>query len=566
MTPVAAQWLNLPPGNRTSFGGMLVLALLPEKVKNYRYLYNYILRPLKDVGEEKGTGFKVKVEGHHREYTKFIEISWIVQDTRGLHPLLGCKQSPAVIGGCYMCRVEGHRHYGAGPNGNKATTVYPGAVTTVSRGGSERDRQLRQRYEEAFTKNDKLKQLAWAPKARAITTKEALESAHRVETARTKTDKERAAKTEVYKEKDALTDTFGEAFDKVKRTGCDPAHAIAHLSIELLCLILNSGSMVCKPAKIKYEQEELGRFLDIKVNETTCSSVPWHATKQSVLAMTELLAQQALRVPKDWPSVSECLAAPKKMKLAEAIALCGPIGCYVVDKLDLDPDYRKIFVDTLRAASPLLLKVQPDMTRQQEAQRSLERALAELEIKLPLFWCSVTRHWLLHIIPKCRLFGSVWAWNMLPWERLHVLLKGLARGKRNMVSSFRIWYDLFDQAQTDWRPRYDQWTLECNRSSISAERWIVYNTGSVKVLGRMVPGIIDDPMMSMVQDLWTILNKEFDKLRDRYRTDVARRKKRKRNAVSIEMKDWRPSRSNLNALTEDELKWLTMDHNVQVPD
>jgi hypothetical protein len=135
-----------------------------------------------------------------------------------------------------------------------------------------------------------------------------------------------------------------------------------------------------------------------------------------------------------------------------------------------------------------------------------------------------------------------------------------------MVSSFRIWYDLFDQAQTDWRPRYDQWTLECNRSSISAERWIVYNTGSVKVLGRMVPGIIDDPMMSMVQDLWTILNKEFDKLRDRYRTDVARRKKRKRNAVSIEMKDWRPSRSNLNALTEDELKWLTMDHNVQVPD
>jgi hypothetical protein len=99
-------------------------------------------------------------------------------------------------------------------------------------------------------------------------------------------------------------------------------------------------------------------------------------------------------------------------------------------------------------------------------------AMATLECMLPAYWAQITHHLLSHADTQCRIFGSFWCQNMLPIERFHVLLKSLARGSRNLMSSIDNHYNLFDAAHTEWRgDESNTWANPPRRSSLAADRY-----------------------------------------------------------------------------------------------
>jgi hypothetical protein len=58
-------------------------------------------------------------------------------------------------------------------------------------------------------------------------------------------------------------------------------------------------------------------------------------------------------------------------------------------------------------------------------QTRLVVVLAELEILLPIYWNTSTRHYLLHMYEMILSLGNFWSVSMLGVERLHVLIKRL---------------------------------------------------------------------------------------------------------------------------------------------
>lgn len=211
--------------------------------------------------------------------------------------------------------------------------------------------------------------------------------------------------------------------------------------------------------------------------------------------MDDLLA--SLPMPTDCPDLPSFLEC-SKMKIAEAMGFLGDPGCYAISHLDMDPEYKRMFINLFRAASRLLVKVPEDEKSAQETHAALVHALAELEVRMPLYWCTITRHFLLHASEKLKEFGSFWACNMLCVERFHVLLKSMAKGSRNQMASLANNYDLFDRTQTDWRPDPTINWLAKPRGSSLAPRAIPDNAGTVEVKGARTPGTLTTKLFEQV--------------------------------------------------------------------
>jgi hypothetical protein len=103
------------------------------------------------------------------------------------------------------------------------------------------------------------------------------------------------------------------------------------------------------------------------------------------------------------------------------------MGKYMIGKLDLDESYKSAFVDLLDCFDQMQAKLPMSDDEKKKCQEKLTRTLAWLEIKLPIYWCTIVRHLLLHIIPKMETFGNIWAWGMLTMERNHTNIKGAVR-------------------------------------------------------------------------------------------------------------------------------------------
>ena len=103
------------------------------------------------------------------------------------------------------------------------------------------------------------------------------------------------------------------------------------------------------------------------------------------------------------------------------------MGKYIIGKLDLDESYKSVFVDLLDCFDQMQAKLPMSDDEKTKCQEKLTRTLAWLEIKLPMYWCTIVRHLLLHIIPKMETFGNFWAWGMLTMERNHTNIKGAVR-------------------------------------------------------------------------------------------------------------------------------------------
>lgn len=123
-----------------------------------------------------------------------------------------------------------------------------------------------------------------------------------------------------------------------------------------------------------------------------------------------------------------------KIKLHEALQIGGDIGKYMIKQLDLDTSYTSAFVDLLDCFDKKQAKLPMSDEEKGACQKKLVRTLAWLEIKLPIYWCTIVRHLLLEIIPKMDVFGAMWAFGMLTMERNHTNIKGAVRSTQVMFS------------------------------------------------------------------------------------------------------------------------------------
>ena len=98
-----------------------------------------------------------------------------------------------------------------------------------------------------------------------------------------------------------------------------------------------------------------------------------------------------------------------------------------------------------------LLQVPTDDARLAAIQKEIVECLAALECLLPVFWCTTTRHKLLHMVKYICRAGSIWAHNMLKFERMHCLLKDMVRGYKNLMQSVANTYSLLQSQLLGWQ-------------------------------------------------------------------------------------------------------------------
>jgi hypothetical protein len=151
-TPVVAELLNLPPTHRLRFASLILFGMIP-KAGNYAKLYTQLLHHnamnfeggVNENGESVGVGFEIKdvlIDSPQQPSRRVkLKIAGILNDSRGLQPDLGCKQSPARCGGCPFCRVEGIGSV-------SAKMLYPCAMSWLPRNDPLRQAMLSQIIEE----------------------------------------------------------------------------------------------------------------------------------------------------------------------------------------------------------------------------------------------------------------------------------------------------------------------------------------------------------------------------------------------------------------------------------
>lgn len=121
--------------------------------------------------------------------------------------------------------------------------------------------------------------------------------------------------------------------------------------------------------------------------------------------------------------------APKKMKIAEAMAFVGDRGLFWLRHTDMKWEMKLGFFGLIQATAKFMLK-EPQRAKIPEYHSKLVEAAVELELMLPLYWNTNTLHlFVCKAADQLLQWGAFHGQNMLHVERLHVLLKNLCRGK-----------------------------------------------------------------------------------------------------------------------------------------
>lgn len=92
MTPVVAFLLNLPPRMRYTFAGIFLLGVMPPRIRNYKFFFERMFAPLQDmILGGNGTGLEVYDGFKERRIRLWFDVTFMVEDSKGLPNPLGCK-------------------------------------------------------------------------------------------------------------------------------------------------------------------------------------------------------------------------------------------------------------------------------------------------------------------------------------------------------------------------------------------------------------------------------------------------------------------------------------------
>ena len=138
---------------------------------------------------------------------------------------------------------------------------------------------------------------------------------------------------------------------------------------------------------------------------------------------------------------------------------------------------------------------------------------------------------------------------MLGVERLHVMIKKLAKSAKNIMVSIQKNNDRLIQSQLQWR--YDpshKWATKGRQSNFMNKQPIPQMNGDAQPRGGLRMIKVSKTLFKYLQDEWTIKSKPFDKFRDKYYTYVRRCKREKTQPVPLAQ--WQYDRNKANSEEE----------------
>ncbi len=187
------------------------------------------------------------------------------------------------------------------------------------------------------------------------------------------------------------------------------------------------------------------------------------------------------------------------------------------------------------------------------------RVLAKLEVLLPVYWNTSTRHFLLHTFDFIRNLGHFWAFSMLGVERLHVMVKRLGKSKRNIMKSIQTHNDDYITSQLQWRHNGNhKWVNKQGRSSFQMKQPIPLALGIVEPTGAMTNTTADALLFRLLEDEWAVKNTSFENFRYKYRAYARNAEQKKK--VPVAFRHWQLVKNRKN--TKVQRRWQSMSNKI----
>jgi hypothetical protein len=349
-------------------------------------------------------------------------------------------------------------------------------------------------------------------------------------------------------------------FDVVHHTVNDPMHEIVNTVKDILGLMSNKGTQRFTNKRRKTEKS-FSRFTELGARQR-----PFFILEDQLQDELDMLVK-SLRLPSAWPALRHMFKHLGRMSSSEALLFAGSLGVYLIQFADFgtNTNLKPLLIDLLLALELVQAHVHTDVTLDL-LEAELVRVLADLEVILPMTWCSSVRHILLHLCLFIRRCGPFHTFSMLSFERWHTLFKKLARATHHVMSSIQHHYSMVWSSNVWQCPSQGgvRWIHHPFRSTVTGRVRYDYASVVFKLGKKMRPGSLDVGRCGafvQVQDQWATVNGEYETLRNRYRND--RRVSATKRVTTLPMldRDWRPSRGP--PLTDLLLSWLRMGTNVK---
>lgn len=272
------------------------------------------------------------------------------------------------------------------------------------------------------------------------------------------------------------------------------------------------------PSRRAYEQNTLNRFNDLRPNKKRKKpKPPWETSSNRCLEMDDMTKE--LEYPSQWPVVSVMFEFGGGMSTTEALLKLGPVGAYQFSFSDAEPEFVADIVTLFHLLGKVMNKRSKPADRK-EVELEGARAFTRLEMMMPSAWSTFVRHTCSsHCIDTLESCGPFWTCNMLDHERMHTLLKSLARGKKDLMASLVNNYRLLDLTMlarlSDDGPEL---ALEPRRSTPAG--FETRPDSSRRGLGQLDISPLGEPTrtrlsnddFNLVQELWRIAEPEYEAL------------------------------------------------------
>jgi hypothetical protein len=129
--------------------------------------------------------------------------------------------------------------------------------------------------------------------------------------------------------------------------------------------------------------------------------------------------QRKLKTPKEWPRPGRLFSKCNQLKTSELLLFAGPVGAYVLQQLDIDPEIRDNMIRILQLLNMLMRKVSTPGDRI-TIRRELPIAITKLELQTPLYNQTTVVHCLVyHMLDQLEASGPFHVSNMLDIERYY---------------------------------------------------------------------------------------------------------------------------------------------------
>jgi hypothetical protein len=94
-----------------------------------------------------------------------------------------------------------------------------------------------------------------------------------------------------------------------------------------------------------------GRFQEWHNVEAKHPTPPWAIAKDEIPWMESILP--LIKTPSTWPSVRRFFSDLGHMKTSETILFAGDVGAYFLRHMEIDDDYRELFIRLVRVTERL---------------------------------------------------------------------------------------------------------------------------------------------------------------------------------------------------------------------